>query len=186
MACHRQQQTRRPALCIHFPSHLFSFFTFSLKRHWPQRPKLRSTHTTLMYLGPPALLTNWLWFALSNSATLPSAFWVLCRLTRTVKCVSLSPFHSFDHLTIWWISARLRQGLRHGRIRYKLSLLQGTASHHGSFSCLHLSFLTLLFFFFFSSALLLISGIYFFISTKKHPWHLLIPTCKKEFVVLCR
>lgn len=94
----------------------------------------KHTHThSRTYLGCPlSPLTNKLRFGLSNTATSVPPSWVLRFLTRVVSCVSSSPSPSFDVLTIWWISARLRQGVRHGRIRYKLSLLQGTASHQWS------------------------------------------------------
>lgn len=157
-----RQQTRWLAFCIHFhfPSILLLYFQSEASLTTTTRSA--HTHHTRTFGAASSSLTNWLWFALSNSAALPPAFWVLCLLTRTVTCVSLPPLHSFDHLTIWWISARLRQGLRHGRIRYKLSLLQGTASHHGSFSCLHLSFPTLLFLF----ISFVVNFCYLFISTK--------------------
>lgn len=114
---------------------LFPSSTCSLRRqHWPLTHSKAHTHThSRTYLGCPlSPLTNKLRFGLSNTATSVPPSWVLRFLTRVVSCVSSSPSPSFDVLTIWWISARLRQGVRHGRIRYKLSLLQGTASHQWS------------------------------------------------------
>lgn len=102
------------------------------------------THNASMS-GLPALLF-WLTGCVASphtpSLTLPLDFSALASapvVSHVVRCVSSYPSpSSFWRLTIWWISARLRQGVRHGRIRYKLSLLQGTASHHESlsFTCL--------------------------------------------------
>lgn len=100
-----------------------------------------STHTN-MWAASSSL---WLTSCGSPSLTLPLFFgrfffffFFVCPLPHTCRkvCESTSPLPPVWRLTIWWISARLRQGVRHSRIRYKLSLLQGTASHHGS--CLHL------------------------------------------------
>lgn len=102
-----------------------------------------TAHTLKMHLN---IHTNiwaansslWLTSCGSPSLTLQlffRRFWVRCPHTCCKVCEPL-PYPSFWRLTIWWISARLRQGVRHGRIRYKLSLLQGTASRHGF--CLHL------------------------------------------------
>ncbi len=100
------------------------------------------THTST-WAASSSLLTNQLQFALSNTTTFLWPFLLSAHcLAHVVRCASAPPlpFPFVWHLTIWWISARLRQGVRHSRIRYKLSLLQGTASHHGS--CLHLIYPT--------------------------------------------
>lgn len=124
------------AHCIHWHSPVFP----SLPAVWGDNTLTAHTNTHThahKCLGCQLLsLTNQLRFALSNTATCPSACLSARRLTHAVRCVSVSPLSLVWRLTIWWISARLRQGVRHGRIRYKLSLLQGTASHQEPLSCL--------------------------------------------------
>lgn len=83
-------------------------------------------HTNLWAAGCSLPLTSSVSFPLTRQ--LPAA---LSARDLTPCKVRVSPLPLVWHLTIWWISARLWKIVRHGRIRYKLSLLQGTASHHG-------------------------------------------------------
>lgn len=111
--------------------------------HRPSFPSLPAVWSAHLHTNTHTHRNIWaasssLWLTSCDppSLTAPLFFrrfeWPLSHTCRKV-CESL-PFPSFDDLTIWWISARLRQSVRHGRIRYKLSLLQGTASHHRSVS----------------------------------------------------
>ena len=130
-----------PRLCVccetSFCCHFFSFLLCNLKPHW-----LRTHTHTLTYARVPKAAKSPLWLTGCISSYLtPPLLWhsssVHC-LTRVVRCVSAAPpTFKLWPLMIWWIAARLRQGVRHSRIRYKLSLLQGIASHLGSCHLCH-------------------------------------------------
>lgn len=110
-----------------------SFFTI-WSPHWPHTlTRMQSSQGCQIFS-----LINWLYFILFNAATSFSGIpWVSIASHAPCGVWALrTPFPRLTFklwpLTIWWIAARLRQGVRHSRIRYKLSLLQGIASHLGS------------------------------------------------------